>query len=155
MSGKFYVYVFINDDWGSIPFYVGKGSKNRYKSIKDRSKHILSICEKSNWHSEIIRYFGDEIQALNFEAELKKKYKEQGFPIIDGEITIRKEAQREGIKAAKEKGIHIGRRKTVYPDNWEDVYNSWKKHEITAKVAMELTNLKRTTFYKLVKQYEE
>ena len=35
--------------------------------------------------------------------------------------------------------------------NWNEVYAQWKNGEITAKVAMEKTGTKRTSFYKLVK----
>ena len=35
--------------------------------------------------------------------------------------------------------------------NWNEVYTQWKNGEITAKVAMEKTGTKRTSFYKLVK----
>ena len=63
--------------------------------------------------------------------------------------------QAEGIAAAKEKGKKLGRPTLVFPDNWDVVYNSWKSGEITAKVAMEKTNTKRTSFYKLVGMTEE
>ena len=50
-------------------------------------------------------------------------------------------------------GMHLGRPIATYPDNWGNVYNQWKAKQITAKMAMELLEMKRTTFYKLVKQY--
>ncbi|MDU1584844.1 MAG: recombinase family protein [Clostridium sp.] len=64
------------------------------------------------------------------------------------------ERQREGIAIAKAKGKYKGRKAIEYPDNWEEVYNKWKVREITAIKAMELTGLKKNTFYKLVKEYE-
>ena len=68
-------------------------------------------------------------------------------------VTIR-QRQQEGIRAAKAKGKHLGRPGVVVPENWEEVYSAWKNGEITAKVAMERTGLKRTSFYKLVKGME-
>ena len=68
-------------------------------------------------------------------------------------VTIR-QRQEEGIRAAKAKGKHLGRPGLVIPPNWKEVYSSWKNGEITAKVAMERTGLKRTSFYKLVKGME-
>lgn len=38
------------------------------------------------------------------------------------------------------------------PDNWDEVYQRWQAGEITATEAMRLTGVKRTTFYKLVKE---
>ena len=66
-----------------------------------------------------------------------------------------KQRQAEGIAAAKAKGIKLGRPEVQYPDNWIEVYNSWKGQEITAVKAMELTGLKKNSFYNLVKRYEE
>lgn len=65
-----------------------------------------------------------------------------------------KTRQREGIDVAKAHGKHLGRPKAQYPDNWNQVYCEWKENKITAVRAMELLNLKRTTFYKLVKLYK-
>ena len=58
--------------------------------------------------------------------------------------------QAEGIAAAKSKGRQFGRPPIAFPDNWNEVYLFWKSGEITAKAAMEMTGLKRTSFYKLV-----
>lgn len=63
--------------------------------------------------------------------------------------TIRKR-QAEGIASARQKGKKLGRPALEFPNNWDEVYSSWKAGEITAKTAMELTNTKRTSFYKLV-----
>lgn len=60
-----------------------------------------------------------------------------------------KKRQAEGIAAAKGKGKHLGRPALMIPANWDQVYTSWKAGNITAKQAMELTGLKRTSFYKL------
>ena len=47
-------------------------------------------------------------------------------------------------------GKKLGRPALTFPPNWNEVYSSWKAGEITAKVAMERTGTKRTSFYKLV-----
>lgn len=65
-----------------------------------------------------------------------------------------KKRQRQGIDTAKANGKHLGRPQAQYPDNWEPIYNNWKSGAITATAAMEQLTMKRTTFYKLVKQYE-
>ena len=59
------------------------------------------------------------------------------------------ERQREGITAAKAKGVTFGRPATIKPENWDSVMESWHSGSITAKRAMELTGIRRTTFYKL------
>jgi DNA invertase Pin-like site-specific DNA recombinase len=70
------------------------------------------------------------------------------------EKEMRHKRQTEGISIAKDKGIHLGRPKATFPDKWDDVYKQWKLEEITANKAMELLGMKRTTFYKLVKEQE-
>ncbi|CAH0324290.1 recombinase family protein [Priestia megaterium] len=62
--------------------------------------------------------------------------------------------QREGIDAALNKGVSFGRPKAQVSKEFIEVYNRWKQTEITAVQAMEKANLKKTTFYKLVKQHE-
>lgn len=74
--------------------------------------------------------------------------------VAEQETEFRKQRQAEGIAIAKAQGKHLGRPKATYPNNWNKVYNQWKHKEITGKEAMETMNLKRTTFYKLVKEYE-
>ena len=75
--------------------------------------------------------------------------------IAEQERTTIKQRQAEGIAAAKEQGRKLGRPALPFPANWNDVYASWKAGEITAKKAMELTDTKRTSFYKLVQITEE
>lgn len=78
--------------------------------------------------------------------------------------TIR-QRQKEGIdqmpinektkkRCSKKTGKDVGRPSIAFPQNWEEVYSDWKENRITAKKAMELTELKRTSFYKLVQIYE-
>lgn len=62
--------------------------------------------------------------------------------------------QAEGIAAAKDKGVKFGRPRVSFPPLWADVYPKYKSKEITGVDAMKMLNLKKTTFYKLVKEYE-
>lgn len=80
------------------------------------------------------------------------------FAEVERETTKRRQA--EGIKAMKvvngkkisnRTGNPIGRPSIQYPNDWDEIYNMWKSGKITAKEAMKKLNLKRTSFYKLVK----
>ncbi len=75
--------------------------------------------------------------------------------IAEQERATIKQRQAEGIEAAKAKGKKLGRPALEFPANWDGVYASWKAGEITAKTAMEQTNTKRTSFYKLVGMMEQ
>lgn len=67
-----------------------------------------------------------------------------------------KQRQREGIEALKKRngGKGIGRPSINYPSNWIEVYTKLKNGEINGIKAMQELNLKKTTFYKLMKEYE-
>lgn len=66
-----------------------------------------------------------------------------------------RQRQAEGIAQAKARGQHLGRHKAEYPSNWTEVYNQWQDNQITAVKAIELLGMKRSTFYKLAKQYKQ
>ena len=70
--------------------------------------------------------------------------------------------QREGIEQARAEGKHLGRPRididTISKSQKEtikELYPNWKDGEITATDFMERIDLKRNTFYKIIKQYEE
>ncbi|BCZ47582.1 DNA recombinase [Clostridium gelidum] len=102
---------------------------------------ILNTQGKSDLEKNLISNIVFELLSYMAEKERQK-------------IKIR---QREGIEALKDRnyGKGIGRPSAEYPVNFKEVYNSWKAKEINATKAMETLDLKRTTFYKLVKQYED
>lgn len=151
---KFYVYQFINDDWG-VPFYVGKGFKGRYKETHKRSQHITAICSNFNWHSEIVQYFDSEDDAYQHEQEFKLRYKNLGYPIIDGEANAtHKEAQRIGIEKAKLDGVFKGRKPVDIP-NFSEYYQRLKAKQITkTSLAAEL-KITRPTLDRLIKDFEK
>ncbi|SHJ65106.1 Site-specific DNA recombinase [Hathewaya proteolytica DSM 3090] len=66
-----------------------------------------------------------------------------------------KDRQREGIDIAVQEGKYKGRKAIDYPNNWDKYYSMYKDKTITAVDCMKLLGLKKTTFYKLIKQYED
>lgn len=74
--------------------------------------------------------------------------------IAEFERQLMLERQREGIALAKAEGKYKGRKTIEKPKNWDEVYNKWKHREITAIKAMQELGLKKSTFYKILKQYE-
>lgn len=63
--------------------------------------------------------------------------------------------QREGIDVALQKGIAFGRPKATITEEFKEVYKRWKSGEVTAVKAMGELDVKKTTFYRLVKEYEK
>ena len=98
-----------------------------------------------NYDDENIKPLVKMINTIIFEIMCWKAQNERD--------TIRKR-QAEGIASAKANKVKFGRPKTQLPDNFREIYYQWKNGEITATKAIELTGLKRTNFYKIVKDYE-
>ncbi len=65
-----------------------------------------------------------------------------------------KKRQAEGIAIAKAQNKHLGRPKAEITEAFMTEYRKWKNGEQTATQAMANANMKRNTFYKLVKQVE-
>ncbi len=84
--------------------------------------------------------------------------------MAEEETRFRAQRQREGLDAMErdEKGRRIsrktgkptGRHEIELPLGFESQYDAWKNGSQTAVQTMKNLNLKRTTFYKLVKEYE-
>lgn len=82
------------------------------------------------------------LQVLSFVAEQERN-------------NIRKR-QAEGIATAKAQGKHLGRPQLkIDMELFKNVYREWKSGAITGVQAMNKANMKKTTFYKNVKEYEK
>lgn len=66
-----------------------------------------------------------------------------------------KQRQAEGIRIAKEKGIHMGRPCYKLPRNFESVIKRYLNHEITNMKAQFLLKMTRGTFFKYLKEYKK
>ncbi|ARK20123.1 recombinase family protein [Sporosarcina ureae] len=62
--------------------------------------------------------------------------------------------QREGIDSALFNGVKFGRPSIEITDEFIQSYNKWQDGEITAVKAMEEADMKKTSFYKMVKVYQ-
>lgn len=96
---------------------------------------------------------GNEMASLMMEC-INNLMVELYASMAQAEIEKKEKRQKEGIAAKKARGEwgDYGRPKITKPPNWNDVVSKWKNGEITAVKAMELLGLKKSTFYKLVKQ---
>ena len=91
------------------------------------------------------------LQILSYVAQKEReKIKERQQQGIDA-----MKVNEEGKKVSNKTGRTVGRPKVEYPTEWEAVYKEWKQGNITATKAMQTLDLKRNTFYNLVKRYEE
>ena len=65
-----------------------------------------------------------------------------------------KQRQAEGIRLAKERGVHMGRPKYILPDNFESIVRKYHKKEITNTEAINILKMNRGTFFKYAKMYK-
>lgn len=106
--------------------------------ILDLPTSLIEVPDGQKWIIDMIQNILIEVLASIAEQE---------------RLTIRKR-QQEGIRAAKAKGKHLGRPRVRMPDNFSEVYSSWKREEITAVQAMQELGLSGSTFYRMVRAYE-
>ncbi len=66
-----------------------------------------------------------------------------------------RERQKQGIAAARQRGVVFGRPKAVLPDTFMDIVAKWRKGLITADEAARMCNVSRSTFYRRVKCVEK
>ena len=58
----------------------------------------------------------------------------------------------QGRRVSNRKGTHAGRPDIQKPANWDEVIKLWQAEQITAVEAMKRMNLKKNSFYRLVKK---
>ena len=66
--------------------------------------------------------------------------------------TIRKR-QAEGIKAARARGVHMGRPVKKPPENFAELAKQWERGNLRTSDFMELTGLKETTLYRRLREF--
>ena len=111
------------------------------RSVKD----LIEINEELTKKGVALESKKEKIETLTASGRLM-------FNVIaQFEREIMLERQREGIAIAKAAGKYKGRKEIAKPENWDEVISRWKVREITSRKAMEELGLKRTTFYKLLK----
>lgn len=122
--------------------------KNELKYFKDNNIRLkvadlpttmIGLADEQSWVIDMVN---------NILIEVLSSIAEQEYNTIH-------QRQSEGIAAAKAKGKHLGRPKLIKPDNWDSVISEYKESRITAKEAMTRLNLKRSSFYKLLKSENE
>ena len=122
--------------------------KNELKYFKDNNIRLkvtdlpttmIDLPSEQSWVIDMVN---------NIMIEVLSSIAEQEYNTIH-------QRQSEGIAAAKAKGKHLGRPKLIKPDNWDSVISEYKESRITAKEAMTRLNLKRSSFYKLLKSENE
>lgn len=75
--------------------------------------------------------------------------------VAENERTNIRERQREGIEAAKMRGVCFGRPKMQLPEAFPAVYDAWKRKELSGVEAARRCGMSKSTFYNRAKGAKE
>lgn len=162
--------------------YIDSGNRSHLKALRDlilkqadtlvirniealgSNKRFVLDTIKSLYMKGIMVYF-IENQELN-----SSKYIDDQMELIE-QLLISKENARKrqgtingisqmpvneyGVRVSTRTDKEIGRPAIKMPDNFIEVYTKWRSCYISTIDAVEMTGLKRSTFYNMVKEYEE
>ena len=73
--------------------------------------------------------------------------------VAQNERETTRKRQAEGIKAARARGVHLGRPIKKPPENFDVVVKQWERGEIPIAEMMTQTGLKEATFYRRLREY--
>ncbi|VEU79899.1 recombinase family protein [Haploplasma axanthum] len=122
-------YEMIIDEWSYITKKIGADIKVLDMPLLDTRIQPENLVGK--FISDIV------LQVLSFVAE--------------NERDNIKQRQAEGIRLAKEKGIHMGRPKLTLPDNFYVIASKFKSKEISSNEALTILGISKSSFYKYLK----
>ena len=163
-----------------VDFQSGKDfNRNSYKKLKAKLKKndllvIKSIDRLGRNYDMIISEWQDITKTI--EADILVI----DFPLLDTRVEDRnlvgkfiadivlqvlsfvaqnereniRQRQAEGIRLAKERGVHMGRPKYELPTNFQDIVKKFHNKELTNIQAAKMLNMSRSTFFKYSKLYK-
>ena len=163
-----------------VDFQSGKDfNRNNYKKLKAKLKKndllvIKSIDRLGRNYDMIISEWQDITKTIEADIFVID------FPLLDTRIEDRnlvgkfiadivlqvlsfvaqnereniRQRQAEGIRLAKERGVHMGRSKYSLPTNFQDIVKKFHNKELTNIQAAQMLNMSRSTFFKYSRLYK-
>lgn len=157
-------------DYQSLKRQLRKGDVLYIKAIDRFGRNSREI--KREWQ-EITQDIGADIVVLDMPLLDTRKHKDLlGTFVADlvlqvlsfvaeKEVENSSKRQKEGIAIAKAEGKHLGRPRlnlntlsTEQKENLKLYYTDWKEKKISGVEFMKILNLKKSSFYKIIKEYE-
>ena len=75
--------------------------------------------------------------------------------VAENERSTIRQRQKEGIEAARQKGVRFGRPKKPLPDNFGQIYKLWLSGELSSREAAKRCGMPLSSFYRKGKTEEE
>ena len=162
--------------------YLDRGNRETLKVLRDYIlvpgdvlviKNIQALGTNKKFIKEYLRYLYSnsigvyfiENNELNVNLALEEKMSLIEATLIEIEREKKRQAtivginnmpvNEYGVKYSIKTSNEIGRPVVQIPKNFGDIYKKWKDKELSSNEAIEQSGLKRTTFYNIVKAYEE
>ena len=82
LGKKYYVYAWYYKNTGKV-FYIGKGTKYRYRSRKRDNDKLVDIINHYECESKILKNYLSEKEAFEYEKEMIQTYRANGHPLIN------------------------------------------------------------------------
>lgn len=143
----------------------------RQGKVSIKNKQIISIFDLGNQASDMLTTW-KKLKESNIQISIKE------FPVIDftqmiedkqlielilefalqieiNKKLVAKQRQAKGIEEARKKGIKLGRKEKVIPENFVELYEQVLAKKITMKKATEILDVDYKTYRKWVKRYRE
>ena len=73
--------------------------------------------------------------------------------VADSERTAIRKRQKQGIAAAKARGVKFGRPEKTLPDDFESLIQDWEKEKISMDTVLQQCKISESTFYRRVREY--
>ena len=117
--------------------------------VIDIPSTMIEVADGQDWIIQMINNILIEVLTSIAENERLtiKQRQAEGMDAMPIDATT-------GKRKSSKTGRVVGRPCIDYPNGWESVYKRWKAKEIKAIEAMQILNLKKNSFYNLVKRYE-
>lgn len=161
---KVYVYMWLyRTEKGDMPFYVGIGTKNRYKNKSSRSKKFKEFISTHECYPILCATHLTTYLAREVEKALKSELQNRGVVIIDAEDNSRERMKRveEGIAAmpivngkrvSTKTGNEYGRPAIKLHDDFQKFLKKQKDGELSVRECCEQLGISRATWYNRLRE---
>lgn len=134
-------YTEMRDQWNLITKTIGADIKVLDMPLLDTSGNTDNLDKRfvADLVLQILSYVAEK------ERENTRKRQRQGIDVMP---------VKNGKRISTKTGRPMGRPPVEYPEHWQEIYDHWKAGHLTAVQAMMDLDLRKNSFYKLVKRYE-
>ena len=134
--------------------YIEETEEQEYERIMENCRRITKdkIAEVLEVNS---RFLNTEQGRVLVEEQLYGVLLHM-YSYIQNQMTMsRKEKQKKGIEAAKQRGIHIGRKQKFVAEDYVDIFRKVERGEIDMDTAISEIGSCRTTFVKMQRELKD